>query len=132
MADQRFEGNGPQAEENMSAVLFNIETFLLPSLDGRYASSNTRKQENFSSSPLMRLDQILDQVALADHIRTMQIMYRDSEDELNLAGELRASQGAHDAPVKRLPTKHLMEKLSEGRARVVALCRLCHGTPRVK
>jgi hypothetical protein len=106
----------------MEKVLFTIEQFLLPTADDRYLPTNMRKQRDTSSSPKARLDHILYQVALADHIRTVQIMYRDSEDEQCLAPELREG----DTSVK-LPTNHLMEKLSEGRSRIVALCRCCYG-----
>lgn len=106
----------------MEKVLFTIEQFLLPTSDDRYLPINLRKQKDTSSTPKSRLDHILYQVALADHIRTIQIMYRDSEDEQCLAPELREG----DTSVK-LPTTHLMEKLSEGRSRIVALCRCCYG-----
>lgn len=106
----------------MDEVLSHIEHFLLPTADDRYLPINRRKRRDYSSSPHARLDHILYQVALADHIRMMQIMYRDSEDEQCLAPELREG----DTSVK-LPTKHLMEKLSEGRSRIMALCRTCHG-----
>jgi uncharacterized lipoprotein YmbA len=108
-------------------ILSHIETFLLPNTDDRYVSIDSRRRKDFSSSPSARLDDILHQVVLADHIRTMQIMYRDSDDELTLAAELREVNANLQDAVKRLPTKHLMEKLSEGRSRVLALCRLCHG-----
>lgn len=106
----------------MEQVLFRIEQFLLPDADDRYLPVNIRKRKDTSSCPSARLDQILYQVALADHIRMIQIMYRDSEDELCLVPELREG----DTSIK-LPTKHLMDKLTEGRSRAVALCRCCYG-----
>jgi hypothetical protein len=109
----------PAAMEN---VLLHIEDFLLPTIDDRYQGTNLKRRSDFSSSPHSRLDHVLFQVALADHIRTLQIMYRDSEDFQNLAIELREG----DTSVK-LPTKNLMEKITEGRSRAVALCRSCYG-----
>ena len=106
----------------MEEVLTHIELSVLPTADDRYIPINRRKRKDDSGAPHARLDHILYQVALADHIRMMQIMYRDSEDEQGLAPELREG----DTTVK-LPTKHLMEKLVEGRSRVVALCRTCYG-----
>ena len=106
----------------MEKVLNHIELFLLPTADDRYIPISRRKRKDDSGAPHARLDHILYQVALADHIRMMQIMYRDSEDEQGLAPELREG----DTTVK-LPTRHLMEKLVEGRSRVVALCRTCYG-----
>lgn len=46
---------------------------------------------------------------------------------IGLAPELREGDTAN-----KLPTKVLMEKLSEGRSRVVALCRLCYGDDSVE
>jgi hypothetical protein len=106
----------------METVLLHIEDFLLPTIDERYQGINLKKRNDFNSSPHSRLDHVLYQVALADHIRTLQIMYRDSEDFQNLALELREG----DTSVK-LPTKNLMEKITEGRSRAVALCRSCYG-----
>ena len=103
-------------------ILSHIEVFLLPTADDRYLPTNRRKRKDDSDAPYARLDHILYQVALADHIRMMQIMYRDSEDEQCLAPELREG----DTSVK-LSTKHLMEKLIEGRSRIIALCRTCYG-----
>jgi hypothetical protein len=106
----------------MERMLLHIEDFLLPTTDERYQGTNLKKRSDFNSSPHCRLDHVLYQVALADHIRTLQIMYRDSEDFQNLALELREG----DTSVK-LPTKNLMEKITEGRSRAVALCRSCYG-----
>jgi hypothetical protein len=112
---------------SMDQILLHIEHFLLPTADDRYLEDNLKKKKDYSSSPYARLDHVLYQVVLADHIRTIQIMYRDGEDEQGLASELRES----DMTVK-LTTKHLMEKLSEGRSRVTALCRSCYGDDSVE
>lgn len=114
----------------VNSILVTVEQFLLPtntdaSEDDIQKSKNLLLKKNFpdidmSLSPRSRLDQICFQVTLADHIRTMQIMYKDTTDELQLAKHLR-----QDAVT--LPTKHLQEKIAEGQARIIALCRLCYG-----
>jgi hypothetical protein len=103
------------------SILFLIEQFLLPAADDHYLPANMKKRRNVCTSPTARLDHILYQVALADHIRMTQIMYRDSEDDLCLASELRVG----DISIK-LPTKHLIQKITEGRSRILALSRCCY------
>lgn len=102
------------------SILFLIEQFLLPAADDHYLPANMTKRRNMCTSPTVRLDHILYQVALADHIRMTQIMYRDSEDDLCLVPELRVG----DISIK-LPTKHLIQKITEGRSRILALSRCC-------
>ena len=103
------------------SILFLIEQFLLPAADDHYLPANMKKRRNVCTSPTVRLDHILYQVALADHIRMTQIMYRDSEDDLCLAPEIRVG----DISIK-LPTKHLIQKITEGRSRILALSRCCY------
>jgi hypothetical protein len=107
----------------MNNIHEEIESFLLPGTDMRYLPLNQRASKDISDSPFSRLDHIMYQVALADHIRTLQIMYRDGEDDQRLASELREG----DSQGIPLTTKHLMEKICEGRSRAAALCRLCYG-----
>jgi len=66
------------------------------------------------------LNNLLQEIVIADHIRTLQTIYRDNQDELNLGGEYREQQ-------TKLTTKHLMDKIIEGRSRTIALCRLSYG-----
>jgi hypothetical protein len=103
------------------SILFLIEQFLLPAADDHYLPANMKKRRIVCTSPTVRLDHILYQVALADHIRVTQIMYRDREDDLCLAPELRVG----DISIK-LPTKHLIQKITEGRSRILALSRCCY------
>lgn len=105
----------------MESILFLIEQFLLPGADDRYLPVNMKKRRNICTSPSARLDHILYQVSLADYIRMTQIMYRDIEDDQCLAPELRVG----DTTIK-LPTKHLIQKISEGRSRILALSRCCY------
>ena len=108
-------------------LLVEIERFYLPSQDVRYLPPSQRPQRDQDISPDARLDHVLYQISLSEHLRTMQIMYRDSEDEQRLVLELREGDSN-----TALPTKDLMEKLLEGRCRVVALCRMCRGEDSVE
>ena len=124
-----------------SLILGRVEDYLLPQVDfyNHWTSGRRQRQReangpaaasHFEVSglcPLTRLDDILYQVALADHIRTMQTMYRDAHDEHRLVADLRS-----DHPHTTLPTKQLLTKITEGRARIQALCRLCHGDESVE
>ena len=105
----------------MNRALSRIEAYLLPS-----AAS---KNENPGITPLSidltprdRLDHILYQVTLADHLRVMQTMYRDSHDDQSLMAELRA-----EGPNTKLPIKHLMQKIVEGRSRAIGLIKMMYG-----
>ena len=109
--------NGPA----MFRVISKVENFLLPSHDDRYWSDRGKGGETMLC-PKDRLDQILFQLAIADHIRLMQSLYRDNEDDQMLEQELR-----FENPSAKLPNKALMERITEGRSRVVALCKLCYG-----
>ena len=126
----------------MKDVLANVEKFLLPEQDPKHswyrgiAMSSSTNPEKVSLSPNSRLKEILLQVAIADHIRIFQTMYRDNHDECLLfsdmrldgtEGETASGQNSTLKPVPRLDTKVLQKKLVEGRIRANALCRLCYG-----
>jgi tetratricopeptide (TPR) repeat protein len=112
-------------QQLMSRALSRIELFLLPANnhsttdDGGFSKPSF--EENSADCPTSRLDQTLYQVALADYIRTIQTMYRDAHDEQKLAAPLRAD------PDAKLPTKHLISKILEGRTRASALVRVGFG-----
>jgi len=132
-----------QQQIDTSKILGQVEAFLLPQMDfySRWSAAKQRVRQVILSSsssssssslqddldvtglcPIARLDDILYQVALADHIRTMQTMYRDPHDEHRLIGDLRT-----DHPHTTLPSKQLILKIIEGRVRCQALCRLTYG-----
>ena len=133
-----------QKPTDVKEVLANVETFLLPAQDMQQSwyrgivMSSLIHPEKASLSPDSRLKEILLQVAIADHIRIFQTMYRDDHDECLLFSDLR-SDGDSDAlakedgcnntlkPVQRLENKALQKKIVEGRIRANALCRLCYG-----
>lgn len=129
MGDNDGKGMKAAAEchqQMMSRALSRIELFLLPNPDqvtlDDAGAIKLPYEETTSTTPAKRLDQILFQVSLADYIRTIQTMYRDSYDEQKLASQLRA-----DAANVSLPTKHLVSKIVEGRSRAVALLKMGYG-----
>jgi hypothetical protein len=96
---------------------------------------NREQKRDTSSRPFDRLDETLFQLALADHIRTLQTVYRDFNDEHCLSRELRGidlniflqDQQEGSPSYERLCTKELLEKILEGRSRAFALVRMCYG-----
>eukprot|EP01038_Epipyxis_sp_PR26KG_P014417 gene14417-19348_t len=103
-------------------ALSRIESNLLPSIETSIPGKNITNIPSFESSPTSRLDQLLFQVTVGDHIRTMQTMYRDINDEQQLELEIRM-----DKSDTKMPMKDLLLKITEGRSRAVALCRMCYG-----
>lgn len=131
-------------EEHVQKILSRIESFILPlptidndlpkTLAPTTVNVNNRSKQNKDSIPLERLDETLYQLALAEHIRTLQTLYRDNYDDQCLGRELRGidyqsckhesdSSPAHE----KYTTKYLLEKMVEGRSRTLALLRLCFG-----
>jgi hypothetical protein len=102
-------------------VLEKVEAFLLP--------ERTPPQDNDDEdaiTPFDRLRSILKELTIGEHIRMVQFLYRDNEDELQVCSDLRQGNSA------RLPAKDLLVKLTEGRARVAALSRMCYGEDSVE
>ena len=106
---------------NRAVILSNVENFLLPGHDERYLIRRNRVPDD-KATPENRLEHVLTQAAMVDHIRTMQTLYRDADDELQLEQELR-----FDNPGAKIPTQDLVERLCEKRCRALALIRLCYG-----
>jgi len=110
----------------MNRALSRIELFLLPAGTKKAeqrGEDDEPVEKDVNHAPIHRLDDLLFQVALADYIRVMQTMYRDSHDDQNLASELRGEGGQ----TAKLPIKHLMGKIVEGRSRALPLLKLCCG-----
>lgn len=100
-------------------VLSRVEEFLLPSVNERYWA--IRGDEfGLPSTPKVRLDDVLHELAIADHIKLMQSLYREAEDDQLLELDIRINK-------EKITSKVLMERITEGRARVLALCKLCYG-----
>lgn len=128
-------------------LLVTVENFLLPRIES-LGTAKSNRDAAFESSPRNRLNHLLYEIALADHIRSLQTIYRDSDDEQRLGADF-LNQGVSDEEFSsnaklgvdddvlfdpnpnliknELPTKLLIEKMAEGRARAYALCRLCYG-----
>lgn len=105
------------------SLLVSIEEFLLPSVDNFYY--NDPSQDNLEDLlPMRRLEHVMLQTTIAEYVRSMQCLYMDTEDELMLCKSIRMSV---EGMQMRLSTQQLMEKITEGRARILALIKLNYG-----
>lgn len=93
-----------------------VEYFLLPLPRDRVSP----KKIPPSLRPTERLDAILHEVSIAEYIRLLQFLYRDTCDELELGMELRSTKD-------KITTKQWLQGITEARARIIPLCRLCYG-----
>lgn len=102
----------------MGMIIASVEKFLLPAVSDSFRSLYAPVAQK---EPKERLDALLAQIAVADSIRHVQSLFRDTEDELRLLKELRS-----DAHIP-LTTKSVTATITEGRARAIALSRLVYG-----
>jgi hypothetical protein len=88
--------------------------------------------------PKQRLKQILNDVAVYDHIRALQSLYKDNYDEMcvskeyihlldNKSVKLPDVDDDTNSDSTKFTSKNLLKYISDGRARAIALCRLCYG-----
>ena len=119
-SDVSVSGNG-EAQTLFESVNTYVESQLLPGLDERYLIKRNKIEQNEVES-FNRFTHLLSQVAIAEHIRTTQTLYRDPDDELRLVPELRG-----DNPSVQRSTKTLIKKITEGRTRICSLCRIIYG-----
>jgi len=106
---------GFQSNVNVEDVLKNVESFLLP-------SPKKEQANDFEDlPPCKRLEALLKELSIGEHLRMLQYLCRDTEDELHVGGEVRGEN------TMRVTSKNLTENLTEGRARAVALSRICFG-----
>ena len=123
-------------KSNVKDVLANVEKFLLPnktpSTRGIVEPYVFVNESEKVSLVLTLASEILLQVAIADHIRIFQTMYRDNHDECLLFSN--AIGRAEETYLDRIALSTsprlkqvLQKKLVEGRIRANALCRLCYG-----
>lgn len=103
-------------QDQAKFLLTQIETFLLPSPEPLF-----KVNQDFPSTPLDRLDETLYETSLADHIRSLQAIYRDNYDEQCLGVDLRPNK------TMKMPIKFVLDKIVEGRLRANALLRLSFG-----
>jgi hypothetical protein len=105
-------------------VLPKVEEFLLPMKIESVNSTDSSADVDTAPLPSSRLDELLLELSIGEHLRMCQYLYRDNEDECQVSPEVR--QLSKDGVI-RITSKQLTESLIEGRSRVVALCRLCYG-----
>jgi hypothetical protein len=99
-------------------LLAQVEAVLLPKIVRDDGQANDKKE--FSSTPTRRFLDFCNELAIGEHIRAMQTIYRDAFDEQRLFEELRGFQSGF----QQIPTKALMERIIEGRVRMLALAKL--------
>mmetsp|Transcript_11042 Transcript_11042/g.18030 ORF Transcript_11042/g.18030 Transcript_11042/m.18030 type:complete len:1013 (+) Transcript_11042:92-3130(+) len=129
----------PKNTVDVQVMLSKVEAFLLPK------SPNTRTDMaedgiDIGTPPSTRLAHLLHEMSKGEHIRALQFLYRDSEDDLKLAMNVRTS-GRGAAPDDtiddssasgRITSKKLLESITEGRCRAIALTRICHGSDSIE
>ena len=106
------------------ALIDHIQAFLLPSTNPSIFPLQ-KVDEVAHLLPSSRLQYIMYQVTLAEHIRSSQSLYMDPEDELFLCKTIRVSSPGFEK--QPLSSKTLMQMITEGRARLLALIRLNFG-----
>jgi hypothetical protein len=110
---------------SMDALRLSIERFLLP----RVEISAVTKSQGLAKAPMTptrRLDDMCLKIAISDHIRTLQTIYRDPSDEMSLGKDMRLLYDELNDGTK-LNTKTLTTKIIDGRCKISALSRICHG-----
>ena len=107
---------------SMDALRLSIERFLLPRVEVSAKSRGMMK----TVAPTHRLDDMCLKIAISDHIRTLQTIYRDPSDEMCLGKDMRLLYNELNDGTK-LITKKLTTKIVDGRCKISALTRICHG-----
>ena len=118
----------------MSSIIEVVENSLLPSKKNDYLVRENNKLLEMLQ-PKQRLNEILNDVAVYDHIRALQSLYKDNYDEMDISKQYIHLLGNRDIKVDvdtnsyliKLTSKDLLKHISDGRARAIALCRLCYG-----
>jgi hypothetical protein len=106
------------AAVRMADIISSIERSLLP---GMHAKFSTLSVAIAGAEPQERLDGILNQLAVAESIRNLQVLYRDTNDDLQLLAELRPKD------TQLLKNQFLATKVTKGRIKALALCRIVYG-----
>jgi hypothetical protein len=106
------------AAVRMADIISSIERSLLPGMHAKFSSLSSAVA---GAEPRERLDGILNQLAVAESIRNLQVLYRDMNDDLRLLAELRPK----DAQI--LTNQFLASKVTKGRIKALALCRIVYG-----
>ena len=118
--------SNPSATADNLSLLMELERWVLPPTDERLLLpiQRQRKTSNLNDRPMDRLNGVMYRLQFCDHLRILQSLYGDSEDQQRLISEWRENRD--DAKVT-MSMKVLQDKLLEGRCRVMALCRMCYG-----
>lgn len=113
-------GNNTSASTavRMADIIGSIERALLP---GMHTKFSTLYNTIAGAEPAERLDGILNQLAVAESIRNLQVLYRDMNDDLQLLAELRPKEK------QALTNQFLASKVTKGRCKALALCRIVYG-----
>jgi hypothetical protein len=132
-----FKPKQQQPQVDVQVMLSKVEAFLLPKSPVQSVISADGINEG--TPPAVRLMKLLHEMSIGEHIRALQFLYRDGEDDLKLAMDIRNS-GRHgssrytdsdgdedSAAAGRITSKKLMGSITEGRCRAVALSRMCYG-----
>ena len=136
-----FKPKQQQPKLDVQVMLAKVEDFLLPKAQIKPKNGLTRNGINEGTPPHDRLMHLLHEMSVGEHIRSLQFLYRDGEDDLKLAMEIRNS-GVKESPLEqdddsvagagRITSKKLMESITEGRCRAIALTRICYGSDSIE
>ncbi len=119
----------------MSSIIEVVENCLLPSKKNYYLVRENDKLLEMLQ-PKQRLKEILNDIAVYDHIRALQSLYKDNYDEMDISKQYIHLLGNKDikldtddtnSDIIKFTSKNLLKYISDGRARAIALCRLCYG-----
>lgn len=123
----------PKPTVDVQLMLSKVEAFLLPK-SPMIVSSVGADGIDMGTPPAMRLMSLLHEMSIGEHIRALQFLYRDGEDDLKLAMDIRNSgrNSSVDEVAGRITSKKLMESITEGRCRAIALSRICYGSDSIE
>lgn len=133
------------ATVDVQVMLAKVEAFLLPKTPTSTFGVGADGVDE-GTPPYARLMNLLHELSIGEHIRALQFLYRDGEDDLKLAMNIRncvcSSISSNDrdnngtaaatSAVGRITSKKLMRSIAEGRCRAVALCRICYGSDSIE
>jgi tetratricopeptide (TPR) repeat protein len=108
---------------NNEELLSRVEAYLLPRIILEDTSVVDHTKYDFHTLPKKRFNDLLFELTVADHVRTMQTIYRDSYDEQHLFEEVRG----FGSQLNHVPAKDLLEKIIDGRSKLTPLSKLCYG-----
>lgn len=120
----------------MASIIEVVENYLLPEKNNDSSSRENHKLLEMLQ-PKQRLKEMLNDIAVFDHIRALQSLYKDNYDEMEISKQyihLLGNRGIqldndddNNSDSIKFTSKNLLKYVSDGRARVIALCRLCYG-----